>query len=164
MSNKEPTPSAERSPASTITPDEDSRAPNSTSPTSWHKPGSISKPSKKGYSRWLSPIRHWYRLVRLDLLVMASCLIIVGILSNWAPKFRQSSTLWPVWRDPVERAWRGPLEISYPVLESVLDSTECGIVVMLIPPALVLLMQTLVKSFWDANAAILGLFKALSAM
>lgn len=50
------------------------------------------------------------------------------------------------------------------MLESVLTSMQCGIVVVFGPLILVLLMQTLVKSFWDANAAILGLFKALSAM
>ncbi|KAL9042526.1 MAG: hypothetical protein Q9214_003748 [Letrouitia sp. 1 TL-2023] len=164
MSNKEPPPSAEQSTASTIMPDEDSRTPKSTSPTSWYKPGIISKPSKKSHSRWLSPIRHWHRLVRLDLLVMASCLIIGGILAKWTSTFRQSDTLWPMWRDPAERVWRGPLEISHPELHSVLDSMECAIVVLLVPLALVLLMQTFVKSFWDANAAILGLLKALSAM
>ena len=145
-----------------IPPREDSRDTHAATPASWCASVRTFKPPDINL-RWMSPVKPWFRLFRLDLLGMVVFALFCAILAACRP-FRIDTTMWPMWRDPVSLNWRGPLDISYPIEKSVLNTFNCGLVVVLVPIAIVLFMQMYVKSFWDANAAILGLLKALTAM
>lgn len=69
-----------------------------------------------------------------------------------------------MWFNPHTGLWEGPIELSYPHIPMVLSTVGCALVLMIIPLAVILVMQLFVRSFWDCQAAKFGLLKAMTLM
>lgn len=94
---------------------------------------------------------------------MALFASIMGALSL-VPNFKTRSHLFPMWIDPGTKLWVGPVEYSYPYLPFILSTTQAALVDILVPVVTILVVQIWVRRFWDANAALFALFKALIVM
>ena len=113
--------------------------------------------------KFFQAFRNWLGLVRMDLLLMAFLSLATLILKLDREIFRQSKRVYPMWYTE-SRGWYGPTNISHPKQPLILSNTLAGIIFTGIPIAIILAMQVAVRSFWDANAAILGLLKGLVIM
>jgi hypothetical protein len=101
------------------------------------------------------------RLLWIDALWIAAVALAMGGL-YLVPPHRRGSRLFPLWHGPDGRIV-GPSDISYPYVEEILTSLYAAIACLLVPIALVLVVQLRVKSIWDFCAGVLGLLKALVA-
>lgn len=105
---------------------------------------------------------HWLRLVYIDLLTMALVLFAVyNIMVFWPDVFRWNERFFPMTWDPVSESWYGPPELSYPESPFVLAVPFLVGVIPGVGAAVVVGMQIWVRSFWDVNAGLFGLFKGL---
>ncbi len=111
----------------------------------------------------LMPLLHWLHVVWKDLFWL---LAVSGIaLSlNGLKIFRPYDRIFPMWFNAHSGLWEGPIEFSYPHMPMVLSTINCALVIMIIPLAILFFMQLFVRSFWDWNAATLGLLKAMALM
>lgn len=66
--------------------------------------------------------------------------------------------------DPVSGKWYGPPELSYPHAPFILGVVFTAVVVPAVGVAVLVGMQVFVRSFWDLNAGLFGLFKGLVMM
>ena len=66
--------------------------------------------------------------------------------------------------DPVSGKWYGPPELSYPHAPFILGVVFTAVVVPAVGVAVLVGMQLFVRSFWDLNAGLFGLFKGLVMM
>lgn len=78
--------------------------------------------------------------------------------------YRMKTREFPLWYDPTRKMWYGPTAISHPKPAPVISSLHTAVALLAIPIAVFLLMQLRVRSFWDTNHAIWGLFKAVALM
>lgn len=107
--------------------------------------------------------RDWIALVGIDLLLML-CLSLGTLALKLDHRiFHQSTRLFPM-RYSESQGWYGPIDISYPQRPLILSNIIAGLIFSLVPITVILAMQAFVRSFWDANAAILGLVKGLVMM
>ncbi|KAA6410256.1 MAG: hypothetical protein FRX48_05677 [Lasallia pustulata] len=106
---------------------------------------------------------HYLHLVYLDLIVMALAASLMGALS-FVPTYRRHTHLFPMWVDPSTKLWVGPVEYSYPRQPFILTTMQAALVDILVPVATILAVQVFMRSFWDANAAVFALLKALIVM
>ncbi|KAI9796874.1 MAG: hypothetical protein M1833_005923 [Piccolia ochrophora] len=83
-----------------------------------------------------------------------------GLLHLQIHSFRPSYRLFPVWRMP-DGNLRGPLEISHPYQDEIVNSLLAGVAVAVIPVVIVAMFQYKKRDTRDVVAALLGLFKAL---
>lgn len=60
--------------------------------------------------------------------------------------------------------WYGPVELSYPYTPLILPVAFTSIIIPTVGVTVLVVMQVWVRSFWDANAALFGLFKGLVMM
>ena len=101
------------------------------------------------------------RLFWIDVLwIAAVSLAMAGLYL--VPPHRRSSRLFPLWRGPDGRIV-GPRDISYPHVEEILTSLYAAIACLLVPIAVVVVVQIWLKSIWDFSAGVLGLLKTLVA-
>ena len=66
--------------------------------------------------------------------------------------------------DPVLERWYGPPELSYPYSPFILSVLFTGVLIPAVGVVVIVGMQAWVRSFWDTNAALFGLFKGLVMM
>lgn len=66
--------------------------------------------------------------------------------------------------EPVSGRWYGPPELSYPRTPFVFGILMLGVLIPAIGVAVIAGMQVWVRSFWDMNAGLFGLFKGLVMM
>ena len=112
---------------------------------------------------WWNATEHYFRLVWLDAFTLACLAALAFGLSSVQP-FHRDVRVFPIWLNKSTGLWEGPAEYSYPKIPHVLGIVNSAIAIGTIPIVAVLFMQIWVRSFWDANAAIWGLLKALVLM
>ena len=66
--------------------------------------------------------------------------------------------------DPVSERWYGPVELSRPARPFVLGILFTAVVIPSVGCAVLVGMQVLVRSAWDLNAGLFGMFKGLVMM
>ena len=66
--------------------------------------------------------------------------------------------------DPISERWYGPAELSYPLSPFILGILFTALLIPAMGVAVILCMQVWVRSFWDVNAGLFGLFKGLVMM
>lgn len=113
--------------------------------------------------KYLQAFREWLGFVGVDLLLMVCLSLATLVLKLDHEIFRQSKRLFPMWYTE-SQGWYGPTHLSYPKRPLILGNTVAGLVFTGVPIAVILAMQVFVRSFWDTNAAILGLLKGLVVM
>lgn len=91
-------------------------------------------------------------------------LAVTGIILKWAPLWRRNERLFPMTFDPYTDTWYGPRELSYPRHPFILGITTTGIMIPLIPLAVIILMQYWIRSWLDFNTAFFALKKAMVLM
>lgn len=111
----------------------------------------------------LKVFRDWLALVGIDIMLMVCLSLVTLILKLDHQIFRQSKMIFPMRYSRV-LGWYGPTDISYPQRPLILSNLTTGIIFTAIPIAVIVGMQAFVRSFWDANAAILGLLNGLVLM
>lgn len=111
-------------------------------------------------TKFFKAFKDWLGLVGVDLLLMICLSLATLILSLDHGIFRQSTRVFPM-RYNGYQGWYGPTDISYPERPLILSNIIAGVIFAVVPIAVILAMQVFVRSFWDANAAILGLVKGL---
>lgn len=122
--------------------------------TSWHR----------AHRTW-EAFLHWLRLVSLDIFFMLLALAAVHVIMRFSHVvFRWNQRYFPMTWDPVSGKWYGPLELSYPRSPLILSTLFTGVLIPAVGVAVIVGMQAWVRSFWDANAALFGLFKGLVMM
>lgn len=106
---------------------------------------------------------HWLHVIWEDLFWL---LLILGIIValNSTKVFRPHDRVFPMWFNTHTRLWEGPIELSYPHIPMVLSTIWCAVALMIVPAVVFFITQLFVRSFWDCNAANLGLFKAMTLM
>ena len=109
-------------------------------------------------------VYEWLRIVSLDLLFMFIFLGITGIILLWAPLWHGKERLFPMTYDPYSNTWYGPLELSYPHHELILGIATTGVMIPLIPLAVITLSQFWIRSWVDYHAAVFALKKAMVMM
>ena len=105
-----------------------------------------------------------FRLVSLDLLFLFVFLALTGIILLWGKLWRWEERLFPMTFDPYSNTWYGPIEFSYPQHDFILGITTTGIMIPLIPLAVILLTQIWIRSWLDFHAALFALKKAMVMM
>ena len=113
-------------------------------------------------SRWVA-YKHYFRLIWPDVSLIVSVSGLAYQLSQLVP-FKMYDRVFPMWYNPTTGLWEGEIQYSYPHLPYILDTLGSGFAIGTIPIGVVLIMQFWVRSFWDANAAIWGILKALTLM
>ncbi|MCJ1466452.1 phosphatidic acid phosphatase type [Pseudocyphellaria aurata] len=111
-----------------------------------------------GSKKYLKVVRNWLVFVGIDLLSMLCLSLVTIILKLKQQVFRQSKMIFPM-RWSRDMGWYGPEDISYPQRPLILKNVTAGFLLTGVPIAIIVGMQAFVRSFWDANAAILGLLK-----
>ena len=106
----------------------------------------------------------WFRLVFLDIVVLFIFLVITGIILLWGKLWHWEDRLFPMTFDPYSNTWYGPVEFSYPQHDFILGITTTGIMIPLIPLAVILLTQYWIRSWLDFHAAFWALKKAMIMM
>jgi hypothetical protein len=96
--------------------------------------------------------------------VLLACLAVTGIILKWAPLWHRNERLFPMTLDPHTGTWYGPRELSYPQHQFFLGVMTTGIMIPLIPLAVIILMQYWIRSWVDFNAAFFALKKAMVLM
>lgn len=112
---------------------------------------------------YFQAFRNWLGLVGVDILLMVCLSLATLVLKLDHEIFRQSKRLFPM-RYSESQGWYGPTDLSYPKQPLILSNAIAGMIFTAVPLAVILAMQVFVRSFWDANAAILGLLKGLVIM
>ena len=110
---------------------------------------------KKPCSRWL-----W--LVLPDLCLLVSSFIAAVCLERFLDNFRFMARTFPMTWDSRTGTWVGPVDISWPKQDFIVPILTAEILIPLIPTLILAAMQIWVRSFWDFNAAIFGLFKGIA--
>lgn len=114
-------------------------------------------------TKYFKAFRDWLALVGIDILLMVCLSLITLILKLDHQIFRQSKILFPM-RYSESQGWYGPEDISSPMRPLILGNVIAGVIFTAVPISIILAMQVLVRNFWDANAAILGLLNGLVIM
>lgn len=110
-------------------------------------------------------LRHWLRLVYLDIAVMLLALAATYLVMRVSGAvFRARERPFPMTWEPVSGRWYGPPELSYPVRPFVLGVAFTAVVIPAVGTAVLVGMQAFVRSFWDLNAGLFGMFKGLVMM
>ena len=104
----------------------------------------------------------WLHCTWPDILIMIGVVLAAWGLSH-AHIFRQQQRTFPLWRN-LDGGWYGPVSISHPKQALILNNLVAALIFVGVPMAVMLLMQFRIRNFWDANAGIFGLLKALVAM
>lgn len=112
----------------------------------------------------LKAIFPYIRAVWLDIIFLLALTVLTGALWKWAPLWHQNERLFPMTYDSRTATWYGPVEYSYPRHEFYLGITTTVVLIPLIPLAVIVLLQSWVRSWLDFHAAFLGLQKALVMM
>lgn len=113
--------------------------------------------------KYFQAFRDWLGLVGVDLLLMVCLSLATLVLKLDHEIFRQSKRLFPMWYTE-SQGWYGPTDLSHPKQPLILGNTIAGLIFTAVPIVVILTMQVFVRSFWDANAALLGLLKGLVIM
>ena len=108
-------------------------------------------------------LSHWLHVIWKDLFWILKVLGVIYYL-NKSNIFKPKDRIFPMWLNPNTQLWEGPVEFSYPHISMILSTFNCAIAVMVIPLAVIFIMQLFVRSFWDLNAAIMGLLKSMTLM
>lgn len=86
---------------------------------------------------------HWLYLVWLDILFLVITALFMGAIYLWAPLFRWRERLFPVVWDSNYEVWQGPVALSYGQEPFVISTLTAGLVVNLVPTAVLYGLQ-----FW----------------
>lgn len=109
-------------------------------------------------------IQQWFRLVSLDISFLFIFLALTGVILLWGGLWRWKERLFPMTFDPHSNTWYGPVEYSYPQHNFIFGITITGIMIPLIPLAVILLTQYWIRSWLDLHAALFALKKAMVMM
>ena len=106
---------------------------------------------------------HWLYVIGKDLFWLHLVLGLIYFLDR-THIYNRQNRYFPMWFNTHTGLWEGPIEYSYPHIPMALSALNCALALLLIPLATILAMQLFVRSFWDWNAATLGLLKAMTLM
>lgn len=120
--------------------------------------------SSRSTERILNQFHRWIRLVFLDVLFLFIFLALTGIILLWGQLWRMNERLFPMTFDQVSGSWYGPVEFSYPQHGFILGITTTGIMIPLIPLAVIILTQFWIRNWLDFQAAVFALKKAMVMM
>ncbi|CAF9913143.1 hypothetical protein IMSHALPRED_000925 [Imshaugia aleurites] len=107
----------------------------------------------------------WLRLVYLDILLLLTVVASVKVMMVFSDNvYRWDERYFPMTWDPDSKKWYGPPELSYPHSPLIFSVVFLAVLLPAVGAAVVIGMQLWVRSFWDANAGLFGLFKGLVLM
>ena len=109
-----------------------------------------------------NPCSRWLWLVLPDLCLLFSAFIAAVCLERFLDNFRFMARTFPMTWDSRTSTWVGPVDISWPKQDFIVPILTAEILIPLIPTIILAAMQIWVRSFWDFNAAIFGLFKGIA--
>ena len=109
-----------------------------------------------------NPCSRWLWLVLPDLCCLFSAFIAAICMERLLENFRWMNRTFPMTWDSRTSTWVGPVDISWPKQDFIVPIMTAEILIPLIPTLVLLAMQIWVRSFWDFNAAIFGLFKGIA--
>ena len=109
-----------------------------------------------------NPCSRWLWLVLPDLCLLFSAIIAAVCLERFLDNFRFMTRTFPMTWDSRTSTWVGPVDISWPKQDFIVPILTAEILIPLIPTIILAAMQIWVRSFWDFNAAIFGLFKGIA--
>ncbi|KAL8711331.1 MAG: hypothetical protein Q9220_004228 [cf. Caloplaca sp. 1 TL-2023] len=108
----------------------------------------------------------WKKVARtsaFDLLKMSVVFVAATMLRLYCPILKLADYQWPMWRDPIDGLWRGPLNISHPK-RVILSPKLTAIILSVAPLGILLAMQMFVQNVWDFNAAFMGALLAVDLL
>ena len=109
-----------------------------------------------------NPCSRWLWLVLPDLCLLVSSFVAAVCLERFLDNFRFMARTFPMTWDSRTGTWVGPVDISWPKQDFIVPILTAEILIPLIPTLILAAMQIWVRSFWDFNAAIFGLFKGIA--
>ena len=127
-----------------------------------HSPYDSGRSTKWDQNIKKKPYYHWLWLVLPDLCLLFFLFLAAMYMERNLENFRWMTRTFPVTWDPRTSTWVGPVEISWPKEEFIMPILTTEILIPLIPTIIILAMQIWLRSFWDFNAAVFGLFKGIA--